>query len=474
MARRHTPSRLWAVWAGLTLVIVSFAVVTMVYGGPRHLLLIGKTSSAHHQIELACNACHTTWFGGREAIEKTCLSCHAEDLKNSKDNHPASKFNDPRNADRLAILDGTKCLTCHVEHQPKRTEAMAVTVPADFCVACHAEVGEERTTHKDLAFTTCASAGCHNFHDNRALYEDFLEKHRNEPWLHVMPRSTNVTPATMRPDMVKARPVSAPDAPPGRSDTSHVMADFLATGHARAGVNCSGCHQPRGAAAGNAATWIVKPGMAQCASCHAAQATGFTQGKHGMRLAQGMWTSRRGLFGLFSDKKLSPMRPELGLLPMKSSAFGTELGCVTCHKAHDFSLQRAKVEACVSCHNDQHTQAYMNSPHHRLWQAELAGKAPAGSGVTCATCHMPRVLWRGEDGVEHLVVEHNQNGNLRPNEKMARGVCMECHGLGFTLDSLADRRLIDRNFKGRSSIHIKGIEWVDQRVRQREAKSVKP
>jgi hypothetical protein len=50
---------------------------------------------------------------------------------------------------------------------------------------------------------------------------------------------------------------------------------------------------------------------------------------------------------------------------------------------------------------------------------------------------------------------------------MARGVCLDCHGLGFTLDALADRPLIDRNFKGRSSIHVKGIDWVEQRVRQR-------
>jgi predicted CXXCH cytochrome family protein len=469
MAGPRKNLRLWGIWGGLTLAILAFAAVTMAYGGPRHLLLIGKTTNAHHQIEMACNACHTTWFGGREAIEKTCLSCHAEDLKNSQDNHPASKFSDPRNADRLAILDVTKCLTCHVEHQPERTQAMAVTIPADFCVACHADIGDDRPTHKGLAFTTCSGAGCHNFHDNRALYEDFLEKHRNEPWLHTMSRMTSITPATMTlyEAKAKSRPVLVPDAPTGRSDAAHAMADLLATGHAKAGVNCSGCHQPPGVAPGNAATWIVKPEMAQCASCHAAEATGFTQGKHGMRLAEGMLSSHKGLFGLFSDKKLSPMRPAHARLPMKSSAHGTELGCTTCHQAHDFNLQRAKVEACLSCHNDQHTQAYLASPHHRLWQAELAGKGPAGSGVTCATCHMPRVLRRGEDGVERFIVEHNQNDNLRPNEKMARGVCMECHGLGFTLDSLADRALIDRNFKGRSSIHIKGIEWVDQRVRQR-------
>ena len=50
---------------------------------------------------------------------------------------------------------------------------------------------------------------------------------------------------------------------------------------------------------------------------------------------------------------------------------------------------------------------------------------------------------------------------------MARAVCMDCHGLGFTLDALADRALINRNFKGRSSVHVKGIDWVERRMRQR-------
>ena len=57
----------------------------------------------------------------------------------------------------------------------------------DFCVACHSEgdqdVRWDRPSHADLAFDTCASAGCHNYHDNRALYEDFLVEHAGGPAL---------------------------------------------------------------------------------------------------------------------------------------------------------------------------------------------------------------------------------------------------------------------------------------------------
>jgi predicted CXXCH cytochrome family protein len=458
---------LWALWGALTLAVLGFAGVTMAYGGPRHLFLIGQTTNAHHQIELACNSCHTSWFGGREAIETACQSCHSEDLTNSKDNHPAKKFNDPRNADRLAKLDATKCLTCHIEHRPEVTNVMAVTKPMDFCVACHDDIADERISHKGLGFQTCGNAGCHNFHDNRSLYEDFLEKHLDEPAVKSAARITLVN--WQASDMAGGKAIAAtiPDAPSSVSAEAHVMADWLGSAHANGGVNCSGCHQPAGAKADDARSWIAKPGMAQCAGCHTTETKGFTQGKHGMRLADGMWTSRKALFGLISDQTLSPMRPELARLPMKAKAHGKELVCTTCHQAHDFNVQKAKVEACASCHDDKHSNAYFASSHHRLWKDELAGKAPKGSGVTCATCHMPRTLQRGEDGVERALVNHNQNDNLRPNEKMARTVCMECHGLGYTLDALADPGLIDRNFKGRPSVHVESIDWVRRRVRQR-------
>src|SRR3546814_9761712 len=167
MAGKRQTAWLWAGWTALTLILLGAAAVTMAYGGSlRPLLLIGRTTDAHHQIELACNSCHTSWFGGRETIEKACLSCHAEDLKNSNDNHPAKKFSDPRNADRLAKLDATKCLTCHVEHHPEGTASMAVTLPTDFCVACHNDVANDRHSHKGLAFKPFGNAGCHTFHEN--------------------------------------------------------------------------------------------------------------------------------------------------------------------------------------------------------------------------------------------------------------------------------------------------------------------
>jgi hypothetical protein len=189
-----------------------------------------------------------------------------------------------------------------------------------------------------------------------------------------------------------------------------------------------------------------------------------------MRLARGLLSSRGGLGGLFKDQPLSPMRPELARLPMSKAAHGHELGCTSCHSAHRFDTSGdAQVEACLACHTDQHSKAYVGSPHEKLWQAERAGTAPKGSGVSCATCHMPRRLVEDDSGLDRVVVHHNQSDSLRPNEKMIRSVCASCHGLAFTLDALADPALADRNFTGRSTAHVPSIDWVLERAEERRA-----
>ena len=100
-----TPSTLWIIWLVSTLAGSAVLLTGLVYGGAvRARFLIGKTTSGHHQIELACEACHTTPFAGGPALQAACVSCHGEELKQAKDTHPAKKFTDPRNADRVEML----------------------------------------------------------------------------------------------------------------------------------------------------------------------------------------------------------------------------------------------------------------------------------------------------------------------------------------------------------------------------------
>ena len=159
---------------------------------------------------------------------------------------------------------------------------------------------------------------------------------------------------------------------------------------------------------------------------------------------------------------------------MKSAASHNELSCSSCHTDHRFDTKAAAVDACIACHDDEHTLAYKRSKHYELWLAERSGTGPAGSGVSCATCHLPR----GHDDEGRVVAQHNQNDNLRPNEKMVRTVCNHCHGVAFSIDALADPELIMQCFEGRPARHIESLDmakaWFDAKSRKRNKQSTSP
>jgi hypothetical protein len=406
--------------------------------GDRGLLLPGATTDGHYQIELACEACHEEPFGGAEALDATCRGCHADALRAAIDSHPTSLFTDPRNADRRARLDARRCVNCHREHWPEGTRSGGVTVPDDHCAVCHEDVARERPSHAGLEPSGCASSGCHKYHDNRSTYEEFLVEHAGErPLLGAIGGSPRGAAAAQKASAALARvlPGARPlaraehDGPDGQPSSDERVTAWAESAHASAGVNCSGCHA-------GPAGWSDRVGVAVCGSCHAPEKTGWASGRHGMRVGLG----------------LEPMRPELARLPMHTAAGGESLGCNSCHRAHRFDRRYAAADACQGCHADTHTLAYAESPHGRTWRAELAGSAARGSGVSCATCHMPRQL-TGR-------VQHDQNDNLRPREKMIRSVCLDCHGLAFAIDALADSALIESNFAASPRAHVPSIDWA--------------
>ena len=529
----------WGLCVPGTLIATAFIAVRMVVGGDRGMLPIGETTDAHHQIEMACETCHAApAFAGAaaavKAMNKTCRNCHEDELRAAGDSHPGKLFRSPRMAVYRERIDARLCTACHVEHRPEITRAGAVTVATDFCVACHAE-GEQdvraiRPSHADLTFDTCASAGCHNYHDNSALYEDFLVKHAGRPWVapepvharsardraRELPKGAALTgtPAIPRGEIAKRprqrspfawnnavpRPPAALDEAPAiacsgiakrprqRSPVASVAAlvepaaldDWAGSGHAAAGVDCVACHAPdvvEGAPRAEVeARWIEAPDTDVCEDCHKPEAKTFARGRHGMRRHPSIAAPRDpghgleaiGLGGVlpgavaawFADPP-RPMRMTVAeaRLPMRADAAPASLDCGACHRPHAVDTVRAAVEACASCHDDAHTRAWFGSAHHALWQAELAGEAPPGAGVSCATCHMAKVGRRGK-----IVTNHNQNDVLRPNEKMIRPVCLDCHGLGFAIDALADADLVARNFRGKPSVHVESIEWAVRRA----------
>lgn len=164
-------------------------------------------------------------------------------------------------------------------------------------------------------------------------------------------------------------------------------------------------------------------------------------GKHGMRLKSG----------------LSPMSPSLARLPMNQNVAHEQLNCISCHSDHRFDLKKAAVDSCLKCHSDKHSLNYKSSAHFTNWVKDIQSNTLT-DGVSCATCHMPRVKKFGK-----VKVEHNQSATIRPNEKMLRTSCMKCHGLAFSMNALADPELIKNNFKGHPQMRVKSIDWAKRR-----------
>lgn len=455
---------LWLIWLLLSIVLASFYLYTIYVAEDKTDLLIGETTHGHHQIELSCISCHTDAFGAGPVLQDSCVNCHQEELDAADDSHPKKKFTDPRNADLLKKVDAKKCVSCHTEHQKDITHPMGVTVPQDVCVHCHLEVGENRPSHKGLGFETCATAGCHNYHDNTALYEDFLVKHSGGPWLNEMGKIPLANSATAKKEKFAQAAENMSQAMRDFNSTLVTSypdkhAEWLASAHAQADVSCIDCHSGAEGKTVSAETtlWVEKPEIHVCQSCHEKEFKGFTDGKHGMRISPKL------------AEALTPMTPGLvqpdSHLAFQAESKHKELTCNSCHSAHSYDTKTAAVDSCVGCHADDHTTAFKDSPHGGLWEKFKQGELSQQETVTCATCHLPRVKERkGKDGEPDVYrVEHNQNLNLRPNEKMLRSVCLACHSLDFSIDALADPELIKKNFAGKPSKHIESIDWALKR-----------
>ncbi|MCB1800322.1 MAG: cytochrome c3 family protein [Gammaproteobacteria bacterium] len=440
----------WIIWVVASLAAATALGYTLIASDDKTVFMPGALSPGHHQLAGACDTCHTERFGGGEVLQQACVDCHGKERVKPHDSHPRSKFTDPRNADRLEQINALLCTTCHVEHRPEITGKNGLTQPRDVCFHCHQEVEKNRPSHEGMEFDSCLNSGCHNFHNNRALYTDFLVKHMDAADHAARARVPAREFADVLDEIVEyprdRYPVEAlgkddMDQPVELAVSDEIARDWLETAHAESGVNCSACHQARDEA-GEPGAWQNKPGIEGCRQCHKIEVERFGKGKHGMRLAAG----------------LSPMTPSMAKLPMHDDSAHAELTCNSCHPGHRFDTAHAAVEACVQCHADEHTLAYEGSPHHTLWQRELSGDGERGSGVSCATCHMPRVDYDVSEWLSRKVVDHNQSASLAPNSKMIRPVCQHCHGLGFAIDALAEQRLIDNNFRDRPAVHVQSID----------------
>jgi hypothetical protein len=317
-----------------------------------------------------------------------------------------------------------------------------------------------------MAFDTCKDSGCHNYHNNRALYTKFLLKNIGKP--DVLQQATvparefasvldEIIDYPREQYPVKALTNADADAPNSLQASAELLRDWLESSHARAGVNCTACHVMPNSKDNDSATatpWQNKPTTEMCGRCHGLEVKRYNKGKHGMREAA----------------DLSPLTPAQARLPMQEKQQHKTMGCSSCHGGHRMDTRSAAVDACLGCHADEHSLAYKNSRHYALWQAELRGDGAPNSGASCATCHMARINFDVNDWMSRILVDHNQSANLSPNSKMIRSACQHCHGLAFSLDSLADSTLIRRNFSGRPSSHVTSMSMAKEDMERRKAK----
>lgn len=197
--------------------------------------------------------------------------------------------------------------------------------------------------------------------------------------------------------------------------------------HAMNDINCSSCHQNS-----DTKEFVSHPTGESCKSCHEQAVDTFLLGKHGIRLLEGQ----------------SPLTPAMARLPMKAEAHDKAMTCNSCHDVHSVNTVHASTDACLTCHNDNHSLNYQNSRHAELFDADRSLPRPSENSVSCATCHLPRheseTVTVGDRPTS--LVNHNNTYTLLPRDRMVGEVCMNCHGVEYSYNSIFDDELVEANF----------------------------
>lgn len=202
--------------------------------------------------------------------------------------------------------------------------------------------------------------------------------------------------------------------------------------HALNDVNCASCHQND-----ESNEFVANPDHESCRSCHEQPVDTFLLGKHGVRLLEGE----------------SPLTPAMARIPMKQDAFDQQMTCNACHNVHSVNTMQASVDSCLTCHDDTHSLNYENSKHAKAVFAGQPLPRPGSESVTCASCHLPRTAHKSAEGVQVAKVNHNNTFTLKPRDRMVGEVCMNCHGVEYSYNSIFDDDLVEANFARPPTLH---------------------
>ena len=229
-----------------------------------------------------------------------------------------------------------------------------------------------------------------------------------------------------------------------KSQLQKIEQQWQSSAHALAEVNCSSCHHNE-----ETKKFVAQPTQESCQSCHESSVNTFLLGKHGIRTLEG----------------LSPLTPAMAHLPMKDASLDRQMNCNTCHNVHTVNTYEASVDSCLTCHNDNHSLNYKNSPHAKVFRNIGVLPRPNSDSVTCATCHLPR-----EVSGDSILVNHNNTYTLKPRDRMVKEVCMNCHGVEHAYNSIFDDELVEANFARPPNQKLPTFQLVRDLEKKRSSK----
>ncbi len=221
-------------------------------------------------------------------------------------------------------------------------------------------------------------------------------------------------------------------------DLNDITVLWQNSAHALNDINCASCHQ-------NSETkeFVAVPSYETCQSCHEEAVDTFLLSKHGIRLLEGK----------------DALTPAMARLPMQHDAMQKQMTCNACHDVHSANTVEASVDACLTCHNDDHSLNYQNSKHAELFAESRELPRPAPGAVSCSTCHLPRVNY-GEGDSTIVKVNHNNTYNLKPQDRMVGDVCMNCHGIEYSYNSIFDPELVEANFDRPPTLKMESFDLM--------------
>jgi hydroxylamine dehydrogenase len=183
--------------------------------------------------------------------------------------------------------------------------------------------------------------------------------------------------------------------------TPGIVADWNASKHHDAGVECATCHGAAHTTAADAAKALI-PTPETCAPCHAVRVEQFKKGKHAAAWAavEAMPTIHWQPLAMAEGMKGCGGCHKLGLksaddakkLAQQGRGFGMA-SCDACHTRHTFSVAEARSpQACQTCHmgfDHPQWEMYSSSKHGVRNALKQLGVLPASAAApTCQTCHM--------------------------------------------------------------------------------------